>query len=90
MLAAMLTIVKTASSVARDEAEQPLGHDVGQPPVGQPGELGDRQRVQVEHVQREIDDDHRQRAERERERQVAARIANLLGDVRRGVPPRVG
>ena len=89
MLALRLTIVKIATSVAGGEPEQPLGDDVEQPAAGSAASSRDRQRVQIQRVQRDVDDDHRDGAEPERERHVAARIAHLLGDIGRGVPTRV-
>ena len=83
MLAAMLMIVKIASTLPATKPNSRSATVSVSRPSGSTGQVGDRHRVEVEDVQREIDRDHGERAERERPRQVAIRIANLLGDVRR-------
>ena len=48
------------------------------------------QHVEEQQVEQDVDRDDRQRADGQRARHVAAGIADLLRDVRRGVPARVG
>ena len=89
MLAAMLTMDTTPHHVAGAGAEQPIGDDV-EDAAFHGGKLPDRQHVQEQQVQQEVDCDDRERAEGQRARNVPARVRDLFGDVRRGVPPRVG
>ena len=89
MLAAMLTIETTRHDVAGARPEQPVGDDVEDAALHR-RELADRQHVEEQHVEQDVDRDHRQRADGQRARHVAPGIADLFGDVRRGVPARVG
>ena len=89
MLAAMLTIETTRHDVARTRAEQPVGDDVQHAALHR-GELVDRQHVEEQHVEQDVDRHHRQRADRQRPRHVPPGIADLFGDIRGGVPARVG
>ena len=74
--------------VAGHETEEPLGHGVHQPAVER-AQLGRRERKEKQQVQGQVEDDHGDRAQAERQGDVAAGVAHLLGDVRRGVPSRV-
>ena len=88
MLALRLTIVKTRDRVRGSDTEQPLADDVEQS-ARQCGELGDRQHVEIQRVQRHVDDDHRHGAETERQRHVPSWIAHFLCHVNGSVPSRI-
>ena len=55
-----------------------------------PASLLDRRRVEKHGVERDIEREHDQRAGEQRARQAALRVADLAGDVGRGVPARIG
>ena len=75
--------------VARPLPEQPIGHHVEHAAL-RGGELADRNHVQIQRVEQQVDDDDAGRAENQRPGHVAAGVADLLGHVRRGVPSGVG
>ena len=49
-------------------------------------QLTDGNHIEIQRVDQQIDDDHRGRAESQRQRQVTAGVPHFLGHVRRGVP----
>ena len=58
-------------------------------PTVRGADLADRHGVEVEHVQAQVHQHHGRRANRQGARHVAAGLADLLGDVGRGVPAAV-
>ena len=89
MLASRLMIDDDAHDVAGAGAEQPIGDDVEHAALHR-RQFADREHVQIQHVEQQVDRDDGGRAERERQRHVAPGIADLLGHVGGGVPARVG
>ena len=88
MLAAMLTMVKIAMRLPATNPNRCSATMSVSRPL-QRRQVADGHRVEVERVERHVDRHDADRAEPQRKRHVTARMTNLLGDVRRGVPPGV-
>ena len=73
--------------VAGDKTKEPLGDGVGQSAGFNHRDVGQRHRVEVQHVEADIDGNDRRGPEPERNRHVPSGVANLFGDVRRRVHP---
>jgi hypothetical protein len=75
------------TSPARD-ADQPLGGDVEDAPL-HGHQFLDRDHLEIEHVDQDVDHRDRAGAERQRQRQVPPGIAHLFRHVGGGVPARI-
>ena len=75
--------------VSGTHTQQPVGNDVQHAPLHS-RELANRDDVEVEHVEQEVDDGDDGRSQKQRARHVASGIADLLRHVRGGVPARIG